>query len=120
MILRLALILNFTCIADIMYALSDPVKYQSDLDKHSKMIQQMGVDDTDDDDKGNRTVSSDEMNATVSTMKKGSKSGIKENEAGVSISSTREIGKLVSRSSSAIVAVTNLDKTDGKHYFLNI
>lgn len=97
-----------------MYALSDPLKYQSDLDKRSKMIQQMGVDDIDDDDKANRSGGSEEGSASGSTVKKGSKSGGKD-EAATPSSSTREIGKLVSRNSSALVAgISLMDKSDGK------
>ncbi|XP_034237944.1 1-phosphatidylinositol 4,5-bisphosphate phosphodiesterase-like isoform X1 [Thrips palmi] len=96
---------------DIMYALSDPLKYQSDLDKRSKMIQQMGVDD-DDDDKANRSGGSEEGSASGGTVKKGSKSGGKD-EAATPSSSTREIGKLVSRNSSALVAgISLMDKSD--------
>ncbi|XP_052119903.1 1-phosphatidylinositol 4,5-bisphosphate phosphodiesterase isoform X1 [Frankliniella occidentalis] len=96
---------------DIMYALSNPLKYRSEREKHSKMIQQMGVDE--DDEEGNKNGYTDEIAASGNTMKKGSKSGSKD-EAGVPSSSTREIGKLVSRNSSAIVtsAVALLDKSD--------
>lgn len=98
-----------------MYALSDPLKYQSDLDKRSKMIQNMGVDDTDEDDKGNRSGGSEEGSASGSTVKKGSKSGGKDETATPS-SSTREIGKLVSRNSSALVAgIALIDRSDGKN-----
>lgn len=98
-----------------MYALSDPLKYQSDREKHSKMIQQMGVDDPDDEDRMNKTGLNDEVVTSVSAIKKGSKSGNKD-EAGVSASTTREIGKLVSRNSSAVVAgaLSLLDKSDRK------
>lgn len=101
-----------TCYEDIMYALSDPLKYQSDLERHSKMIQQMGVEDIDDDDKANRSGVNEEV-SSVGTVKKGSKSGSKD-EAGVSTSSTKEITKLVSRNSSALVpgAVALMDKTE--------